>query len=108
MSSYLISGRWHYGVAAAQARWAQLNGCRRRPSTRITRHVDRVSHRACRDDADVVLYRVEGGGHTTPGSVAAIPLRDVLGPARFDPVRLSRAGARGWRAGRTAACAALD
>jgi polyhydroxybutyrate depolymerase len=76
---------WQYGAPAAQARWATINGCRQGPRTRrITRHVDQIAYSACRDNADVVLYRVEGGGHTWPGSAAMIPLVPALGPVTFE------------------------
>ena len=70
---------WGYGYAAAAARWAVLNSCRPAPITRqITEHVSTISYRACKANADVVLYVIEGGGHTWPGSTAFWP--PELGP----------------------------
>lgn len=85
---------WQYGVPAAQARWAEINGCRRGPRTQsVTRHVSRVAYTACRRDADVVMYLVDGGGHTWPGSVAMVPLVPFLGPVTFE----IDAATRMWR-----------
>jgi poly(3-hydroxybutyrate) depolymerase len=76
---------WQYGAPAAQARWAAVNGCRQGPRTRrVTRHVTQVAYLACRRNADVVMYLVEGGGHTWPGSAAMIPLVPALGPVTFE------------------------
>ena len=44
------------------------------PITRqVTGHVSTISYRACRANADVVLYVIVGGGHTWPGSTAFWP-----------------------------------
>jgi polyhydroxybutyrate depolymerase len=70
---------WGYGYEAAAARWAVLNGCQSAPATReVTEHVSSISYRACKANADVVLYVVAGGGHTWPGSSAFWP--PELGP----------------------------
>jgi len=76
---------WQYGTAIAQARWAQLNGCRQGPRVQpVSAHVDRIAYTACRRDADVVQYRVAGGGHTWPGGEAFLPLVSSLGPVTFE------------------------
>lgn len=76
---------WQYGIEDALARWAEINGCRRGPHIRaLTEHVDRIKCTVCRRHANVVLYRVEGGGHTWPGSEAFVPLVPVLGPLTFE------------------------
>jgi polyhydroxybutyrate depolymerase len=50
------------------ARVARRNQCKGDPSdTRITASVRRLEYRNCAENADVVLYSVEGGGHTWPG-----------------------------------------
>jgi polyhydroxybutyrate depolymerase len=50
------------------ARWAARNGCFPTPvDVMIAADVTRREYRACTDDADVVFYRIEGGGHTWPG-----------------------------------------
>ncbi|HEY9375831.1 MAG TPA: hypothetical protein VIQ02_01885 [Jiangellaceae bacterium] len=60
---------WGYSVGTAVSRWAQLNECRPTPTTtQLTEHVSTTSYRACRANADTVLYTVTGGGHTWPGS----------------------------------------
>ena len=65
------------GLSAAQTRqkWAELDGCS--PAPVVTGEPDldredgttvrREAHGGCRDDASVVLYTIEGGGHTWPG-----------------------------------------
>jgi polyhydroxybutyrate depolymerase len=62
---------WGYGTLAATQAWAVHNHCRPTPVTQqVTLHVTRVSYRGCKANADVVLYVIEGGGHTWPGSTA--------------------------------------
>jgi polyhydroxybutyrate depolymerase len=46
---------------------------------RLGPDVVRVSYPACRSSSEVVLYRVEGGGHTWPGGVQYLP-SFVIGP----------------------------
>jgi polyhydroxybutyrate depolymerase len=47
---------------------ARRNQCKGDPSdTRITASVRRLAYTNCAQNADVVLYTVEGGGHTWPG-----------------------------------------
>jgi polyhydroxybutyrate depolymerase len=41
--------------------------------TRVRREV----YGSCRDGAEVVLYAVEGGGHTWPGGLQYLPARIV-------------------------------
>jgi polyhydroxybutyrate depolymerase len=49
-------------------RWAQRNGCAAAPvESRITATVTRRAYTRCANGADVVLYTIEGGGHTWPG-----------------------------------------
>jgi len=49
-------------------RAARRNQCKGDPSdTRITASVRRLAYTNCAENADVILYTVEGGGHTWPG-----------------------------------------
>jgi polyhydroxybutyrate depolymerase len=53
------------------ARVARRNRCKGAPSdTRITASVRRLAYTNCAENADVILYSVEGGGHTWPGGKA--------------------------------------
>jgi polyhydroxybutyrate depolymerase len=65
------------------AGWAQRNGCTVGP-TRTERQgsVSEMSYSQCRDGADTVLYRIEGGGHTWPGATAVA--ERALGPTTQD------------------------
>lgn len=50
------------------ARVAQRNQCKGDPdNTRITAHVRRLAYSNCAENAEVILYTIEGGGHTWPG-----------------------------------------
>ena len=50
------------------ARVARRNQCQGDPSaTRITASVRRLAYTNCAENADVILYTIEGGGHTWPG-----------------------------------------
>lgn len=51
------------------ARWAERNGCASEPvEERVSGEVVRRSWPDCDEGAEVVLYVVEGGGHTWPGT----------------------------------------
>ncbi|MET9971446.1 PHB depolymerase family esterase [Streptomyces sp. NPDC006356] len=70
---------WGYGAVTAQRQWAALNRCRLGPRmVDVTEHVSRVTYSACRRGADVVMYVIDGGGHTWPGTT--VPLPPDLGP----------------------------
>jgi polyhydroxybutyrate depolymerase len=57
-------------VEDAARDWARHNGCSLdRTSTRVSEHVRAIAYSECRAEASVVLYVVEGGGHTWPGSL---------------------------------------
>lgn len=50
--------------------WAKRNGCAETPSiTQLTQSVRVTAYSDCGDNVAVVLYVVDGGGHTWPGSV---------------------------------------
>ena len=50
------------------ARVARRNRCKGDPiDARITASVRRIEYTNCSENADVVLYTIEGGGHTWPG-----------------------------------------
>lgn len=50
------------------ASWAGRNGCAARPvESAMAADVTRIEYPDCAGNAAVVLYRIEGGGHTWPG-----------------------------------------
>jgi polyhydroxybutyrate depolymerase len=63
------------------ADWAERNGCHNGPPAEIeyAADVNEVAY-DCSADIEVVLYRVEGGGHTWPGSETMTRLAGTLGP----------------------------
>jgi polyhydroxybutyrate depolymerase len=70
--------------------WARHNGCaaaaRSEPlpdATADGTRVTRVAHDGCRVGAEVVLYRIESGGHTWPGGRQYLPER-VIGKTSRD------------------------
>lgn len=67
-------------VRSSVAAWATRNGCQAAPvETQVAAAVTKVAHGSCRDGADVVLYEVDGGGHTWPGSRFSAASAPVLG-----------------------------
>jgi polyhydroxybutyrate depolymerase len=65
-------------VPGFTANWARRNRCAPNPTeARVATDVTRRSYGECANDADVVLYTIEGGGHTWPGG-AELPY--WLGP----------------------------
>lgn len=89
--------RWigFHSVERTILAWSQANGCPRSP--RVERLpdlfedgtvVDRWTYGPGREDAAVVLYRIQGGGHTWPGRRPPLPLlgrstRDVSANERI-------------------------
>lgn len=60
-------------------RWAQRNGCRTEPrERRVADDVTRVAW-PCPDGAEVLLYRIEGGGHSWPGSEFSAGIEGIVG-----------------------------
>lgn len=50
------------------ATWARRNRCAARPGeSRVAADVTRLEYEGCTNDASVLLYTIEGGGHTWPG-----------------------------------------
>ncbi len=65
---------WGYSVLTALARWAELNGCAAEPTEdHLTEHVSTLAYGPPGEAATTVLYVVEGGGHTWPGSAYPFP-----------------------------------
>ena len=68
---------WYASVPETVAFWAQNNGCADTGDTVPLPDTDptdgttasRTVYGGCRDDAEVVLYTVYGGGHNRPGSL---------------------------------------
>ena len=60
--------------------WAQRNHCEGKPiETKIAADVTKLTF-ACPAGADVELYRVDGGGHSWPGSAFSKQIKNVVGP----------------------------
>lgn len=56
-------------VSTWAASWAKRNRCGPNPvESVVATDVTRLEYTDCADDAAVVLYTVQGGGHTWPGS----------------------------------------
>ncbi len=61
--------------------WAARNGCSPRPQIRMEPDADREDgtrvqksvYSQCTDGADVILYTIQGGGHTWPGGYQYLP-----------------------------------
>ena len=63
--------RWGYSVEAALARWADIDRCKRGPTTgSVTPTVSLITYSRCESRTTVELYLEQGGGHTWPGSNA--------------------------------------
>lgn len=48
--------------------WARHNGCNGTETTQVSEHVEAMAATECSGGADVVLYTIDGGGHTWPGA----------------------------------------
>lgn len=70
-------------VPVVTARWAKRNGCAPAPKVRtVARDVTLIDYR-CPDQADVELYRINGGGHAWPGSVFSKGIQSIVGKVTF-------------------------
>ena len=50
--------------------WGEHNGCNAPAVTaNVSEHVRTISYGHCTDEADAILYTIEGGGHTWPGAI---------------------------------------
>jgi polyhydroxybutyrate depolymerase len=66
-----VSSTPFQSVEAFTAKWAARNQCAPAPeASRVAADVTRRRYAACAGGASVVLYTVEGGGHTWPGGGA--------------------------------------
>ncbi len=75
------------GLAAIEqwiSEWAARNGCDPAPKALdpVSNTVSVIQYVGCQGDADVVLYTIDGGGHTWPGSEPLLPL--LLGSTTQD------------------------
>lgn len=65
-----ISARPFPSVPGWSANWAKRNWCEGNPNDSVlTSDVTRRDYTGCADNAAVVLYTIEGGGHTWPGGM---------------------------------------
>jgi polyhydroxybutyrate depolymerase len=78
-------------VESTVQRWVAHNGCPTTPRVETLPDVvddgmtvTRKTYGPGRDGAEVVLYVIEGGGHTWPGRIGTGPAERVLGPSTRD------------------------
>jgi polyhydroxybutyrate depolymerase len=70
-------------IPTVVASWATRNGCAEQPTERTVASDVILVHYECPTGADVDFYRIEGGGHTWPGSEFSKQLESVIGPTTF-------------------------
>jgi len=78
-------------VPETAQRWARFNGCRSQPRISPVRdtylrdntRTYRIEYPDCREGTKVLLYKVEGGGHTWPGGKQYLP-RFLIGSVSRD------------------------
>jgi polyhydroxybutyrate depolymerase len=84
---YGTEDRYESGSEIFASTWAENNGCQKTSKTnKISKNVNQIAYGNCKKNAEVVLYRINGGGHTWPDS----PITD----------RLEKEGI--WQPGKTA------
>lgn len=70
-------------IPQATAAWAKRNGCAAQPTNKpIASDVTLISY-SCPPDAQVELYRVNGGGHAWPGSPIEKGLQSIIGHVTY-------------------------
>jgi len=61
-----------FNAEIAVSDWVEINGCKKTPMTRkISKDVTQISYSGCKGNAEVVFFRINGGGHTWPDSPIA-------------------------------------
>jgi polyhydroxybutyrate depolymerase len=60
--------------------WAQRNGCSTAPAEQSVAADVTLFHFSCPKGAEVELFRVNGGGHSWPGSAFSRSIADTVGP----------------------------
>ncbi len=62
------------------AGWAERNGCDPEAhESQVSEHVRLLTYESCDDDASVLFYVIDGGGHTWPGSTAFTAIESIVG-----------------------------
>jgi polyhydroxybutyrate depolymerase len=70
-------------IPAFTAEWAARNNCQPHPKdAKVTSDVTSIIY-SCPHRADVELYRVTGGGHAWPGSLASKAIESVIGKVTY-------------------------
>ena len=67
-------------VPEQTAAWAARNGCDPEPTEAAVADDVTLIEFTCPDDATTQLYRVDGGGHSWPGSDFSVTIESVVGP----------------------------
>jgi polyhydroxybutyrate depolymerase len=67
-------------VPEITAAWAERNGCGDEPRETELAHDVTVVAFDCPEGATTELYRIEGGGHSWPGSEFSAVIEDIVGP----------------------------
>jgi len=66
-SSWVAGDHVFPSIPLFTASWARRNRCQASPvESAVAADVTRLEYKGCADDADVVLYTIQGGGHTWP------------------------------------------
>ena len=58
--------------------WAEKNGCQKAPKTKtVSKLVEQMTYASCKTNAELVIYRIKGGGHIWPDSPIAERLENA-------------------------------
>lgn len=67
--------RLNSGGEVFASAWAENNGCKKDPGTiKISNAINQITHSGCKNNAEVVIYCINGAGHIWPDS----PISDRL------------------------------
>ena len=79
-----VPGTRTASVPEVMAAWAQRDGCQPTPAESTVAADVTLFDYDCPADTDVRLYRIDGGGHTWPGSSFSAELAGVVGATAMD------------------------
>ncbi len=78
-TSARISPQWPLpSIHAWVSAWAHLDHCTSRPTVNTTRHETIFRYSRCSTGTDVILYRIDGGGHSYPRELAGRPTNAMI------------------------------
>jgi polyhydroxybutyrate depolymerase len=81
VGSHSVSKVKYNSVPNSIATWLKVDGCPDKPAS-VTRkgQAERTAYGPCRDGSEVILWKLEDGGHAWPGGETTLLEKPIVGP----------------------------